>query len=227
MAQLNERLAAIATAIAPVLSRLVLTGPPVIDLLLNDPTVRAPRLSFAADSVFRFVTTSTPDRLRAELQKLGGTESGQSAGSAHWAMPNGTWLDLIQVRPDNGNPTEIWLEYATLLTLPFPIGAQLTIRMAGAAPTLALECSAYASNRGRAAESEELERALLLIAGRREIEKEVAGAPPELRAFVTSTLAGVVDSGAAEILLQRVLPDAALVPALALRARERVQRMAR
>ena len=92
---------------------------------------------------------------------------------------------------------------------------------------LALECGLFAIGGGRAVDSDALERVVLLIAGRREIEKEWAGAPPELRSFVVPTLAGLVDSDALQILIQRALPDAALLPTLGSRVRERVERMAR
>jgi hypothetical protein len=226
-APVRERVAIVARAIEPILNRVGLVGPMVVELLMNDPAVRVPQLRFAADSVFQFLSTSMLDRLGVELSKLGGTRTGRSLATDRWRVAPGVSLDVTQVQAEDGGPPQLWLEYATLVTLPVVVNEQLTVRIGGAAPMLALECASFAIGGGRAVDSDALERVVLLIAGRREIEQEWAGAPPELRSFVVPTLAGLVDSDALQILIQRALPDAALLPTLGSRVRERVERMAR
>jgi hypothetical protein len=222
----REGLLIAARGIEPILNRVVLVGPPVVELLTTDPAVRVPRLSFAADAVFQFLSTSMLDRLGAELQKLGGTRISHSANTDRWRTPTDVLLDVIQVRPEDGDPAQLWLEYATLVTLPLALDGQLTVRIAGAAAMLALECGSFEIGGGRAVDSDALERVVLLIAGRSEIEKECAGAPPELRSFVASTLGKLAEADAVQILIQRALPDAIRLPALAKRVRDRIERMA-
>lgn len=221
-----ERVAAAARAIEPILNRVVLAGPPVVDLLLNDPTVRTPQLNFAADAVLQLLSTSMVDRLGVDLQKLGFTRIGRTERADRWRIAGDIMVDLIQVRTDDADPAQLSLEYATLLTVPFSVDDRLVVRMAAAPAILALECVAFTRSGTSALDSEELERVVTLIAGRREIEKECAAAPAELRSIISSSLAALLRGDALPLLIQRALPDTAILPALGTRVRERVLRMA-
>jgi len=223
---MRERLAAAAWAIEPVLNRVVLAGPPVVELLLSDSSVRVPALTFAADSPLQLLSTSRIDRLGVDLQRLGLQRIGRSAAGDRWRLPGNVTFDLIQVRTDEGDHGHAWLEYATLLTLPFAIGDGLVVRIAGAPPVLALELSSFSKSGARILDSEELERVVLLIAGRTEIERECAAAPPELRAMIVSSLLRLARSDALQLLVRRALPDAVMLPDLARRVRERMLRIA-
>ena len=222
----RERLAIVARAIEPILNRVVLVGPPVVDLLMNDPVVRPPDLTFAADSTLQLLSTSMIDRLGVDLQKRGLSRIGRTANADRWSVSDNVALDLVQVRADDNDPGQAWLEYATLLTLSFPADEHLLVRVAGAPAMLALELASFGQGSSRTLESEELERVVLLIAGRTGTEQECAAAPPELRSMIASSLARLARDDALEILIQRALPDAALLPSLARRVRERIQRMA-
>jgi hypothetical protein len=222
----RARLAVAVRAIEPILNRVVLAGPPVVELLLNDPAVRIPQLNFAADAVLQLLSTSMVDRLGVDLQKLGFARIGRTERADRWRVADDVTLDLIQVRTDAADPDQLCLEYATLLTLPFTIDDRLAVRIAAAPAMLALECTAFMKSGARTLDSEELERVVLLIAARKEVEKECAAAPPELRSIIAGSLAQLARSDALPLLIQRALPDAALLPALATRARERILRMA-
>jgi hypothetical protein len=166
------------------------------------------------------------DRLGGDLQKLGLTRIGRSANGDRWRVSDEVSFDLIQVRADDGDSEQVWLEYATLLTLPLLAAGQITVRIAGAPAMLAVECAAFEKGACSALDSEELERAVQLIAGRVEIEKECAAAPPELRAVIGSVLARSVRNDSIQLVIQRALPDAIVLPALAKRVRERILRIA-
>jgi hypothetical protein len=221
----RERLAIAASAIEPILNRVVLVGPPVVALLMTDPTLHTPDVTFAADSTLQLLSTSMIDRLGIELQKRALSKTRRSADADRWRVSDDVTFDLIQVRSDESDPQQPWLEYATLLTVPFLADRQLVVRIAGAPAMLALELDSFRKSHARAIESEELERVLLLIAGRPEIERECSTAPPELRTFVVSSLARLARDDTLEIMIQRTLPDAAALPALATRVRERIRRM--
>ena len=222
----RERVAVAACAIEPILNRVVLVGPPVVDLLMSDQAVRVPELTFAEDCILQLLSTSMIDRLGADLQKRGLSRIGRAANADRWRVSDDVTLDLIQVRADDGDPEQTWLEYATLLTLPFITKEQLVVRIAGAPAMLALECASFVKGGARALDSEELERVVVLIAGRPEVERECAAAPPEPRAIITSSLARLARDDTLEIMIQRALPDAAMLPALVRRVRERILRMA-
>lgn len=222
----TERLAILARAIEPILNRVVLAGPSAIAFLINDGAIRVPELTFAADSTLRLLTTSMIDRIGLDLQKLGLSRIGHTADSNRWRVTDDVMFELVQVRSDDADPEHVWLEYATLLTLPCNAGNNLVVRMAGAPSILALECFAFDKRGGRVVDSEELERVVWLAAGRREIERECATAPPELRAFIAASLGRVAHTDAFLSLIQRALPDAPMLAALARRVRERLLRMA-
>ena len=222
----RERLGLLARAIEPILNRVVLVGPPVVELLMTDPAVHAPDLTFAADSTFQLLSTSMIDRLGVDLQKRGLSRIGRAANADRWSASGDIALDLVQVRADDDDTGQAWLEYATLLTLPFAVDGQLLVRIAGAPAMLALELASFGRSGARMLDSEELERVVLLVAGRTETEKECAAAPPELRSMIASSLARLARDDTLETLIQRALPDAALLPALARRVRERILRMA-
>ena len=225
MRPVRERIAIAARAIAPVLNRVVLAGPPVVDLLLTDLVLRLPELTFAADCTLQLLSTSMVDRLGGDLQKLGLTRIGRATTADRWRVTDDVAVDLVQVRTEDSDPEQVWLEYATLLTLPFSVD-QLTLRIVGAPAMLALECAAFAKSGGRAIDSEEVERIVLLVAARRELEKECAAAPPELRAIISESLARLARNDTLSLIVQRAIPDAAMLPALQARVRERMLRIA-
>jgi hypothetical protein len=223
----RARVALVARTIEPILNRVVLAGPPVIDLLLDDPGIRTPELSFAADSTLQLLSTSMVDRLGADLQKLGFSRTGRSRKADRWDLPSGESVELVQIREETDDPAYLALEYATLVTMPYTVDEKLTVRIAGAPAMLAVELDAFRRSGEAALDSEELERAVMLIAGRKEIERECGSAPPELRALIVPALALLAASDALQLVVQRATPDAAQLPSLVRRVRERVARMAR
>lgn len=222
----RARVALVARAIEPILNRVVLAGPPVMDLLVDDPSMRGPELRFASDATLQLLSTSMVDRLGADLQRLGFSRAGRTRSSDRWSLPTGESVDLVQVREDQSDPAQLWLEYATLMTLPHRVDEHVVVRIAGAPAMLAIELDAFARSGARALDSEELERAVVLIAGRTEVERECATAPPELRALIANALAAIASNDALELVVQRAIPDAMLVPELAKRVRRRIVRMA-
>ncbi len=225
MRPVRERIAIAVRAIAPVLNRVVLAGPPVVDLLLTDPAFRIPELTFGADSTLQLLSTSMVDRLGGDLQKLGLTRIGRTGSADRWRITDDVAVDLMQVRTEDGDPDQVWLEYATLLTLPFSVD-QLSLRIVGAPALLALECAVFAKSGLRAIDSDEVERIVMLVAARREIEKECATAPPELRTMISESLAQLARNDTLSLIVQRAIPDAAMLPALQARVRERMLRIA-
>jgi hypothetical protein len=222
----KARVALVARAIEPILNRVVLAGPPVIDLLLDDPAVRTPAFSFAADATLQLLSTSMVDRLGADLQKLGFARTGRSGRADTWGMPSGESVEVVQVREEQTDPAQLALEYATLITMPYAVDEKLIVKIAGAPAMLAIELDAFRRSGAAALDSEELERAMLLIAGRKNIERECASAPPELREVILASLTALKANDSVAYIVQRTIPDTALLPALARRVRERIERIA-
>jgi len=222
---IRERIAAAAHAIEPILNRVVLAGPPAIELLATESGSSPAALTFAADSTLQLLATSMVDRIGADLQKLGLTRSARTATADRWRVTAEIEVELVQVRADDGDSAQLCLEYATLLTLPYSAGDQLTVRIAAAPALLAIECDAFTRGGKSAFDSEEFERIVQLIAGRPEIERECAAAPPELRTIIAATLTTATADDSLFFIIQRAIPDAALLPAIAARVRDRMLRM--
>ncbi len=183
-------------------------------------------VSFTEDATLQLLSSSMIDRLGLDLQKLGHTRAGRRPNGDRWQLSGGQAVDVIQIHSGDDDPAQVWLEYATLLTLPLSVDAGTTVRIAGGPAMLALECSAYSAAGGSIADSEQVERIVMLVAGRLEIERECAAAPPELRAFLTIQLGRIARSDALPFVIERVLPDTAILPELAARVRDKLRRIA-
>ena len=221
-----DRLARLARTAAPILNRVVLGGTIALELLLDDPGVRIPRLNFAEDSVFQLLSTSMIDRLGQDLQKAGFSRVSRGDRSDRWQDGHAVTVDLVQVETDSSTPRQLSLEYATLLTHTLSPDSAPPVRCAAAPAVLAVECASVLPGVASPLESEELERVVHLIAGRRDTERECLAAPAELRAIITPCLAALAASDALHVLLRRALPDAAALPALVTRVRDRIAAMA-
>src|ERR1035437_939222 len=103
----HERLTIAARAIEPILNRVVLVGPPVVTLLMNDSTLHTPDVTFAADSTLQLLSTSMIDRLGVELQKRGLSPVWRAGGADRWRVSDDVAIDLIQVRTDDGDPEQL------------------------------------------------------------------------------------------------------------------------
>ena len=222
----RERLAIAARAIEPLLNRVVFTGRQVAALLATTPVAAAPRSTFASDALLRVLSTTSLDRVAVDLQRLGLRRIVHSTKSDQWSVDAGVTLDLTYVSGDESDPSTIWLEYASLLTMAVDIGNGLSARITGAPALLALDWAAFRASGESALDSAELEDIIVLVAGRAEVVHEVAAAPPELRAFVASETRRFLEYDGADHVIQFAIPGARQFPMLADRAAEWLRRIA-
>jgi hypothetical protein len=222
----RELLAIAARAIEPLLNRVVFTGRQVAELLATDPVTVAPRATFASDAVLRVLSTASLDRVAVDLQRLGLRRVAHSATSDRWSVDMNVTLDVTYVSGDESDPTTMWLEYASLLTMAVDVGNGLSARITGAPALLALDWAAFRSSGESALDSGELEDIIVLVAGRAEVVHEVGAAPPELRSFVASETRHFLEYDGAGHVMQFAIPGAKQLPALADRAAERLRSIA-
>jgi hypothetical protein len=222
----RERLAIAARAIEPLLNRVVFTGRQVAELLATNPVVAMPRSTFASDVVLRVLSTASLDRVAVDLQRLGLRRGARTATSDRWSVGASVTLDLTYVSGDENDPSTIWLEYASLLTMAVNVGNGLSARITGAPALLALDWAAFRSSGESALDSGELEDVIVLVAGRAEVVREMGAAPPELRSFVASETRRFLEYDGAGHVIQFAIPDARQFPMLADRAAERLRSIA-
>jgi hypothetical protein len=212
--------------VAPLLNRVVFTGRQVAWLLATDHLSVAPPVSFASEATCRALSPVSLDRLAVELQQLGFARRERTNRSDVWALDTETAIELVHISGDEADPAEIWLEYANLLTVPVEVGAGLRARITGAPALLALDWASFRASGRSALDSGDVEDVVALIAGRAEVVREVAVAPPELRTFVANETRRFLSQDCAEHAIRRALPGAAQLPALVARVAERMARIA-
>jgi hypothetical protein len=219
-----------AGALEPLLNRIVFTGRHVAEYLTNDALAVRSRSSFTNGETLQLLSTSSLDRVAADLQRLGLTRTGRSATSEQWLVDDHVTLDITHVTGDGNDSLAIWLEYAALLTLSVRLGKDktgLTARISGAPALLALDWERYRVGGESPLDSADLERIIVLAAGRDELAQEVRDAPPELKAFVIGETLRFLKYDGAEHVVRAALPGANRPVAMVRRVLERLHSIVR
>ena len=222
----RDRIAAAARAIAPLLNRVVFTGRQVAPYLETSPLSTGERATFADDAVVRVISTGALDRIAADLLRLGLVRGARSGTNERWKVDESLTLEFTQVSGLETDPGAIWLEYASLLTMAVDVGDGLRARITGAPALLALDWAAFRAGGESPLDSGELEDIIALVAGRSEVVRELAAAPPELRAFVTAETRRFLEYQGAGHVMQSAIPGARHLPALVDRVAERLRSIA-
>jgi hypothetical protein len=214
----------VALRLAPILYHIVATGKVAADQHITAPL--PPRSSLAERSV-RLLSNWTLDRLAPALQAAGWERVQRLESSDRWCHPSApTWSVVIENVAGGGSGADAWLEYATLLTTVLPLGEGATLRLSSPVATLALLIAEWQRSGESALDSVPLEDALLLIAGRAELDRELAAAPAELRGFVRGALRTLADCPGLECVMTSAVTGARQQPLLAHRALERLRVLA-
>ena len=224
----GDRVARAAQAIAPLLNRVVFTGRQVAQLLHTSPFASTPG-SFAADAVLRVLSTATLDRVAADVQRLGLARGQRTVAGDRWIVADGVTVEFIYIAGDDRDPGAIWMEYASLLTMAVEVGTTerpLIVRITGAPALLALDWATVRARNQSPLDSGELEDIVALVAGRDEVVREVAASPAELRHFVAAETRRFLGYDGAEHVMRNAIPGAARLPALVVRASERLRSIA-
>lgn len=219
-----HRLQRAAAAIAPLLNRVVFSGREAADALVTDRTVLVRRATPVSSRV-HLLTSSTLDRIGADLQRLGLRRGPRLPAGDHWMVDDQTVLDLSYVEETAGSAAP-WLEYAMLLTMPLEMGEGHVARITGAPALLAVAWDAHVAAGSDCLDSEPLEDIITLVAGRPEIERELAVAVPELRTFVAVQTERFINDDTARHAIRASLLDAPRLPALVARTADRFRRLA-
>lgn len=134
-------------------------------------------------------------RIESQVAKAGFRRDTDGEVICRWVhRESGVLLDLMPVQPDVLGLSNIWYAYAVASATSVDIGAESAIRVANAVAFVATKLEAFRS-RGNAdvMASHDLEGILNVVDGREELGAELAQAPQEVRAAVTTTFAALLD----------------------------------
>jgi hypothetical protein len=157
--------------------------------------------------VLRVLTSSTLDRIGADLQRLGLRRGSRTATSDQWNLEPHVTLDVTYVPGGDDSGEAVWLEYAALLTVALDFDGGLTARVSGAPALLALAFAEFRASGESALDSAELDDAIALVASRPGIVREVGASPPELRAFVAQQAEWLVNHDGVWHLVRCAIPS--------------------
>ena len=224
----QHRVEQLAARLGTLQNRLIFAGDCALGFLLtNRGIARLPRPmpSYAVVSVVGY---GSPDRLGAELRQLGLQADRTQLPADRWRTPDGTRLDLIT--PEGWTPVENpWYQFVLECTLQIQPSQGPAFRVSGAAAFLATHlfgCPAYCDAATASEWSRRMEDVVLLVIGRSEVEREMAAAPPDVRAHVRTSLEPLLRSAEALAIVHRVTPRAIRSPIAAQRTLNRLRRIA-
>ena len=205
-----DRVAAVATDLGDLATRVVFIGGAIAPLLQTDPPFPRARVTSDVDGVVASSTYAESERLHRELAERGFRQAIRGTKHVHrWIGPSGIPFDLVPAGQHLGGSGNPWDTIAIETAVEATIGGGVTIRHASAPAFLAQKWAAH-HDRGRADPlgSHDLEDILALLASRPTILEEVAAAPAALRTYVAEQAKTFLADANAEDLLAAHLNNA-------------------
>lgn len=173
---------------------MVFLGGCATGLLLSDAAAAPPRVTRDVDAIVEVASRGDYYRLAAKLRGLGFQEDpGSDAPMCRWRA-RGVILDVMPTHNEIlgfGNP---WYEIAFRTAAPITLPSGTTIRLVTAPSFLATKLEAFGSRgKGDYVMSHDLEDAVTVVDGRRELTEEVRAADDELKKFLVAALTKLLD----------------------------------
>jgi hypothetical protein len=202
----------------------VFAGRHASERLLRDHFASTFQSRRAEDDPLQLLTSVALDRLAPELQRAGFVRGPRATATERWHLPDRATVAFTHVSGDEDDAGGTWVEYASLLTVHEEVeweGRSFKVRLSSAPALLALGWDEYRRSGQSPLGSTELEDIVSLVAGRRELAREVRTAPQELRAFVAAEAHRFLAYDAAETVISRALPPIYRAPPMIARVIER------
>lgn len=217
-----------AVRIRPLLDEVVFVGGQVVELLLTDPAATRARATTDVDVVVAARTRSEYHRVGERLRDLGfGNDQTEGAPICRWKSSDGLILDLMPVNEDILGFSNQWYPAALERTVRHDLADGLIISVPRPAVFLATKFAAFLS---RGSDdlllSHDLEDIVTLVAGRPELCEELRSEPQEIREWLSSKVAALLEDPEFEYALTGALPDAARLPDYRMDVRARFQAIA-
>jgi predicted nucleotidyltransferase len=184
-----------ASALGPLLNRVVFVGGATVTLWITDPGAPAPRPTKDVDVVVEVTTRSALHRFEDELRGRGFRNDTESSVICRWRHDaSDLILDAMPTTGDLLGFTNAWQTAAVPAAAWRTLPSGTRIRAATPPYLIATKLSAF-SGRGEGdhLRSHDLEDIILLVDGRDELAGEVAAADQDVRGYIAAEIAQLLD----------------------------------
>lgn len=180
----------IAQALGDLREQVVFVGGAVAGLLVTDPLADGVRATRDVDAVVNADWLGF-HRIEERVAQLGFVRDAASEVICRWIhKASGLLFDLMPVQPEVLGFSNRWYPYAVETAEPMDLGGGITIRLVSAVAFVATKMEAFAHRGGGDfLTSHDLEDVMNIVDGREELAVEMAAAPEELKAALSSSLA--------------------------------------
>jgi hypothetical protein len=224
----RHRIEQLAARLGTLQSRVIFAGECALGFLLTNRGIAQLARPVRSNPVVAVVAYGSPDRLGAELRLLGLQPDRSLMPADSWQTPDGTRLELIS--PEGWTKIENpWYQFVLECTLQIQPKQGPAFRTAGAPAFLATHLFGIDTRHVEGTApgwSSRMEDIVLLAIGRRELEREMAAAPPDVRAHVRDSLEPFLLGADALAFVYEFLPRAVRSPLAAQRVLGTLRRIA-
>jgi hypothetical protein len=224
----RHRVEQLAARLGTLQNRVVFAGECALGFLLTNRGIAQLARPVRSNSVIAIVAYGSPDRLGAELRLLGLQPDRSRIPADSWRTPDGTRLELTS--PEGWSTIENpWYQFVLECTLQIQPRQGPAFRTAGAPAFLATQLFGLDARQDEGTTpswNSRMEDIVLLAIGRRELEREMVAAPPDVRAHVRDSLAPFLLGTDALATVYEFLPRAVRSPLAAQRALGTLRRIA-
>ena len=211
----REMLLPVASAIRPVLNRIVFTGMEGCRELFDvaENRVRGAALRTVATKA---LATVPLDRIATELTAGGLVRSGRTTDEEKWTLPGGRHIAVCACATESPESLDAMIrEYATLLVRTITLSPEITIQVSAPPVLLAVWWRHHETCSIPIIDSPHIEDILELVIRYSAVVEDVRGLPAELRAVVAHAASSLIAEDSCEWMIARALTDARGTPSAA------------
>jgi predicted nucleotidyltransferase len=225
----RDRLLRTARRIRPNLDDVVFVGGQTTELLVTDPAGPRIRPTDDVDVIVRVTTRTAYHLFQDQLRELGfEPDSTEGAPICRMRTKNGLVLDVMPLDEKILGFTNRWYPYAIETAWAVTLEEGLEIRVISAPAFLATKWEAFKSRGGQnMLMSHDVEDIIALVAGRPSVMAEVQACPADVRSFIASQTAHLLNDPSAEEIVEDALPDARHVRGLTAEVMTRLHALAK
>lgn len=224
----RHRVMQLAARLETLQNRVIFAGESALGFLLTNRGIAQLARPVRSNPIVSIVAYGSPDRLGAELRLLGLQPDRSRTPADLWRTPEGTRLEFIS--PEGWSTIENpWYQYVLECTVQIHPTEGPAFRTAGAPACLATHLFGIGTRDDESTApgwKSRMEDIVVLSIGRRELEREMAAAPPDVRAHVGDSLGPFLLRDDALATVHQFLPRAVRSPLAAQRALGTLRRIA-
>jgi hypothetical protein len=187
-------IAEMARVLGDLRNEMVFIGGCAAGLLVSDPAAEGVRPTTDVDAIAEISTYGDYHRMEQRLTQRGFRPMPESGVICRWKHPDAKGaFDLMPIEESVLGFSNRWYSEAIQTANPFELAADLTIRLISAPCFVATKLEAFINRGKRDIFSHDLEDILVVVDGRKDLEKELRLTSHEMRDAIRIELAKLVD----------------------------------